>query len=436
MMRSNALGFGFLSAALALTGACGGGDDGGDNPGGAGTGGGGMQSGGTGGGMSTAGTTNPSGGSGGSMSSAGMSGGGSGSGGSMSTAGSSGGMATAGTGGMPSAECATTEVKTGMCKENANGVFAIKTVVDVWWQDDITPPLVDSGRGPITIYLRGEISDVCEDGSGGIGTIKGCGTELPAFRSDVNCEAFQIEIPNEVWDQPTMPTFLTTGMTSGFNPGDVLTLAVASGLVGVELTADDATWPTSAETGTFSCGGGKTGAMCFPDDDGDGKPGITIRMGKIGMTFGTDTCTLGDPYTFRGAPLDALSALDPNSVRAEILQIGLRTRLGGSGMIGSDCASGAGDATVTNLDSRVLDCTRTDDQACESAQATFVDEQAPTYNILDEGEKPPADVVDMKTGQPIDQSLSVGSRSALVRLGDLGGNFDCAAVRGAAFPAL
>ncbi len=427
---------GFVGCALALSGACGDSADDGNQPPPAGSA---QTQAGAGAGQPQAGTQAQAGSSGGGA-------GRSGSGGSTTTAGAgAGGMSGGGAGSTSMAGaggtssnlmCMTQEVKEGMCKDNSTGIFAIKVVVDVWWQDDIEPPLVDSGRGPITVYLRGDLKDVCPDGSNGVGTIKGCGTELPAFRSDVNCEAFQIEIPDEIWDVPTMPTFTTTGSTTGFNPGDVLSLATATGLVGIDLMAENGAWPTPDQTGSFPCMAG-TGAQCFPDDDDDKKPGITIRMGKIGMTaFPGQTCTLGMPYTIRGAPLDALSALDPNSVRANILQIGLRTRLGGSGMIGADCSSGVGDSVAENLDSRVLDCTRTDNMPCETAQSEFVDNQAPNYRILAKGDKPPATVLDMKTQQPIDQTPSVGTRSALVRLGDLGENFDCAAVRGANFPAL
>jgi hypothetical protein len=37
---------------------------------------------------------------------------------------------------------------------------------------------------------------------------------------------------------------------------------------------------------------------------------------------------------------------------------------------------------------------------------------------------------------PIDQTVSKGARSSMVRLGDSGGSFDCAAVREADFAAL
>lgn len=436
-MSRNRFWHGVLGCALALSGACGGDNADGDQPAPAGqaqmqAGAGANQP--TAGMMSGAGTTGGNAGRGmagtgsaGTGNAGGMSGGGAGS---TSMAGTTGG---GGTG--ANLMCMTQEVKEGMCKDNSTGVFAIKVVADVWWQDDQMPAIVDAGRAPLTVYLKGELKDVCPDGSNGMGVIKGCGTELPAFRSDANCEAFQIELPNELWDKPTMPTFTTTGSTTGFNPDDVLTLATATGLVGIDLMNENGTWPTPDQTGTFPCAAG-TGMACFPDDDGDGKPGITIRMGKIGERFGTDMCGAGTQFTFRGAPLDLLSALDPNSVRGNILQIGLRTRLGGSGKIAADCKSGVGDSVAENLDSRVFDCQRTDDMPCDAAQAEFVDNQAPNYRILAKGDKPPAIPVNGSSDTLVDQTPSVGTRSAIVRLGNLGENFDCAAVRGAPFPAL
>lgn len=357
-----------------------------------------------------------------------------------------GGASTSGTGGTapPPGECATSDdIMTGAtCADNANGIFAIKTVIDVWWKDDAEPPLVDPGRDKITVYLMGEISGVCPDGSGGVGVMKGCGTELPPFKSDANCDVFQIMFPDELWDQPTMPTFTTTGMTTGFEPSDFLSIATATGLIGIELADENGTWPTPLDTATLACPAG-TGAQCFPDHDGDGKPGVTIRMGRVGEMYSPDGCgadvfnPVGNPFVYRGAPLDPLSALDDNSVRADILQIGLRTRLGGGGEIGADCSSGVGDSNAEFLDSRVYDCQRTDSQNCAPAQAQFVDEQAPTYNILNVGEAPPPEIMTMgSNSMQLDQTPSVGTRSALVRLGDVGGSFSCADVRNAAFPAL
>jgi hypothetical protein len=342
--------------------------------------------------------------------------------------------------------CDTTEVLEGSCKDTAEGIYGIKTEVDVWWQDDAVPPIVDPGRGTITVYLLAELSEVCPDGTGGKGVIKGCGTVLPPFVSYAACDAFQIEFPDELWDKPTMPTFTTTGRTSGFNPGDTLTLDEASGLVGIDLMDPGATWPTPTQTATLACPGG-TGAACFPDDDGDGKPGITVRMGKIGMTYRANGCGLGGtlPVIYRGAPFDAINGVMDDSVRAETLYIGVRTRLGGAGAIGADCMSGVGDSTARSLDSRVFDCITTTDVACMPAQAQFIDESAPNYNILAKGAAPPTNVMKSScecTGGcggaqcPLDQTASKGPRSALVRLGDLGGTFTCANVRAATYPAL
>ena len=356
--------------------------------------------------------------------------GGGGTGGGMSTGDGDG---DGDTGNVPDLTCATQDVLDGSCKAMAEGVYAIKTTIDVWWQDDANPPLVDPGRGNIEVWLKGELTDVCDDGSGGVGVMQGCGTTLPVFKSDANCDAFQIEFPNELWDSDAMPTFTTTGSTTGFEPGDILSIATATGLVGIDLNDPDGTWPTPAETGTIGCAAG-SGEVCFPDHDGDGNPGITVKMGKIGEEIPGILCGgFQLPFVHRGAPLDAVGALIDDGVKADTLFIGLRTRLGGAGAIGSDCASGSGDSTAEALDSRVWDCTKTDGTACAPAESAFVDESAPDYNILNKDEAPPTSVTVPATqgGGPLDQTPSIGPVSELVRLGNIGESFDCAAVRAA-----
>jgi hypothetical protein len=335
---------------------------------------------------------------------------------------------------------------TGSCKDSASGTFAIKTEVDVWWAQDTATPIVDPGRGKITVYLMGKLSGVCEDGVGK-GVIRGCGTVLPPFVSYAACDAFQIEFPDALWDQPTMPTFETTGNTSGFEPGETLAINIATGLIGIDMNDPDmGTWPTPDQTGTFACPLGM-GQMCFPDDDGDMNPGVTLKMGKIGQQFKPNGCGLtgDDPVVYRGVPFDAIGGVDDASVRAETLYVGIRTRIGGAGLIGSDCKSGVGDAMAVYMDSRVFDCIATDGSPCELEQSTFIDENAPNYNILAKGAAPPTDKMRsscecpdgcLGAGCPLDQTPSAGPRSAIVRLGGLDENFDCAAVRNAPYPAL
>jgi hypothetical protein len=397
-----------------------------------------------------------SGGNGGGMS--GMNGG-SGSGGSMG--GSGAGGSNGGTGGMeggggdgPKADCsAAGAAKEGTCKTSAKGVYALKTTLDAYWYDEQNPdaPIVDPGRGPIVIYLMGRIEDICEDGSNGVGVMKACGSELPAFSSAVTCDAYQLQFDPALWDKPTMPTFVTTGSTSGFNAGDTLSLAKAIGLVGVNLTTDDAAWPTAAETGTFACkdamGMDKTGVDCFPDQDGDGKPGISVAL-KVGGTYMPPGCSgngckcndLGTDYSYRGSPtsLDLFAGGGSGGgIRAVEVHIGLRTTLGGSGMIDQDCMGGNGpaEAPMDAIQSRAVSCkvdpaslpngdTSHPDNSCTTEEAIFVDENVPNYHILQKDEKPGNAMVK-------DQTASVGPQAEMVRLGDLNATFDCAAVRGA-----
>ena len=145
-------------------------------------------------------------------------------------------------------------------------------------------------------------------------------------------------------------------------------------------------------------------------------------------------------FVFRGAPLETFSAILDDGEKAETLYIGLRSRLGGGGAIGADCKSGVGDSNATFLDSRVFDCITTMDRPCVNhpdfgtAARDFVDNSAPNYHILKAGEMPPATVIEPTTTMPLDQTPSVGAKSSIVRLGDLGAAVDCAMVRGAAFP--
>ena len=433
-----------LGCALALAACGGGGTDGGNgnggNGGGAGNGAGTMTTG-TGGMGSSSGMMGGTGGTG----TSGMMGG---------TGGTGGGMmgGTGGTGGGNSTlDCGSDPALDGTCKDMSRGVYAIKTVLDTYWYDEKNQgtPIVDPGRGNLTIYLMGRIEDICDNGTDGVGVMKACGSDMPPFTSDVTCDAYQLQFDPSIWDQPTMPTFTTKGSTTGFNPGDTLTLAQAIGLVGISLDDPMATWPTSSETGTFTCAAG-SGMQCFPDQDGDGQPGITVTL-KTGSDYRPNGCGGFDaPFTYRGSP----TSVDPaaaggtgSGIRAKEVHIGLRTTLGGSGVIGSDCMSGEGPATApeTAIESRAFDCkvdpaslpngdTDHPDNNCTAAEATFVDDNVPNYHVLQKDEKPPTTGLNFPlahAGDMLDQTPSPGPTASMKRLGDLDGMFTCANVRAA-----
>jgi hypothetical protein len=422
------------------TGAVSGGGAGGTNPASGGTGGMNPASGGTSGNPASGGTSG-GGGSGG-MVTAGDGGGGGGGG---STGGTSGSEA------MCTTTCGSTMdlQSDSTCGNVASGEFAIKTVIDVWWEDDVMPPLVDPGRGFITVYLKGTLTDICSDGSDGCGEMMGCGVILPAFASWANCNAYQITFPDDLWEKPGMPKFNTHGSTTGFEPGSVLTIAKATGLIGFAMDDEAGDWPTSIDTVACmaSVASGNI-ADCFPDHDGDELAGVSIKMGGVGTNYKETGCGIGngEPVKFQGAPLDgALGAIcdpmtDTTCKRATDLSIGLRTRLGGGGDI-AECtatsAHGAGASDAEYLDSRVIDCKLNDGMPCTLDNAKFVDSSAPTYNILQAGESVPEGVLKgacecgdcLGEGCPFEVVPSKGSRSAVVRLGDVGMPFDCAAVR-------
>jgi hypothetical protein len=325
--------------------------------------------------------------------------------------------------------------KTGECKTKAPGIYAMKTEVDVWYMDEVNGqlPLFDPGRSKITIYFRGTISDVCEDGSSGKALMHPCGTRLPPLYADVNGGVIQIEFPDELWDKPMIPDYAAVGSTTGFGVGDTLKISKTAGLVGIDLMAVDAAWPSYTATTTFACKAG-TGALCFPDMDDDKNPGVTVNI----KTDGTPPPA---PYTnplgawhYIPAPTDLNTGLLSDG--ATKVYIGLRTQLGGSGKIGADCSSGVGSAEAENFESRVIDCVMKDGSKCTPDGSEFVDKNTPAFHVLQVGQMPPAN---WKHARPeadmlLDRSPSKGPQSSVIRLGDLGGAVTCAQVRGATFP--
>jgi hypothetical protein len=425
-----------------LVAACGGGD----SSGGGGSGGG------TAGTMGTAGTSSTAGvmGTAGASSTAGT------------TAGSGtmvGGTAGDGAAGAGSAmtQCATTETKTGMCKEKAEGVYAMRVDFDVWWHDEVTVPyLLEPGRGTISVYFRGEIKDVCEDGSDGIGVLHPCGSEIPPFFIGANNSAVKIDFQFD-WDSPGIPDYHTKGSTTGFNPGDVITIARTAGLLGIRLN-EGATFPKVGETLGITCtkddGTPGMGVDCFPDADGDGKPGVTA---KFATTIGgatelsvdskpypapyasNDTFLLMGKWAVTTPPIGVLNVLPTPDQRISEAYVGLMLDAGGSGKVNADCNSGTGASVSGDLiPSRVWDCTKGDGMPCAAADAKFIDDNTPLYHVLEAGTAPPAEwkhptVPEHDT--KLDRSMSKGPRSTVVRMGDLGQKFSCTDIRAAGFPA-
>jgi hypothetical protein len=324
--------------------------------------------------------------------------------------------------------------KDGPCKATATGIYAMRLSLYVWWLDEIntTAPLFDPGRGTLTIYLKGEISDICQDGSGGKGVMRSCGTRLPPLFADVNGGVIQILFADDLWEKPGIPTFTTGGHTSGFNPMDILTIDKVTSLIGISLTDTNATWPSYMETPTLKCPAGM-GDKCFPDQDGDGHPGVTVSIQSDG-TVPQPVYPRSGGWHFIPAPTDLGAGL--LGTGATSVYIGLRTKLGGAGAISADCKSGSGAADAEDFQSRTFDCVMKDGSKCTSAGASFVDQNVPVFHVLKKGDVPPTKWKHARSDADakLDRSMSKGPLSTVVRLGDLNASIMCADIRAAVFP--
>jgi hypothetical protein len=352
------------------------------------------------------------------------------------TAGTGGGTAGTGTSATPGFAMCGGAPKTGECKAKAPGIYGMKTEVDVWYMDEINTdsPLFDPGRSKITIYFRGTLSDVCEDGSGGKGMMHPCGTRLPPLYADVNGGVIQIEFPDALWDKPGIPDYESKGSTTGFGVGDTLTISKTTGLVGLELMTPDAAFPTYMQTTSFACKSGM-GIACFPDMDGDMNPGITVTIKQDGTPPNPPYTNPLGPWHYIPAPTDLGAGLLGDG--ATKVYIGLRTRLGGSGKIGADCSSGSGVAEAEDFESRTVDCVMKNGSKCNPDGAEFVDKNVPLFHVLKAGEMPPAKWKHARSeaDATLDRSPSKGPQSSVVRLADLGSMVSCEMIRGAQYPA-
>jgi hypothetical protein len=222
---------------------------------------------------------------------------------------------------------------------------------------------------------------------------------------------------------------------------------LTAGLLGLELMGDPmtATFPTWQQTVDFTCGTGKAGEMCFPDHDGDGKPGVTVAMKTTGnFDAAPYKASDGSAFPFKPAPVSSNPLDLLNGTGAKTVYVGLRTALGGSGKIASDCKSGVGDAVAAEnaIQSRATTCILNTDALCSDAQIEFVDKNVPNYHILQKGGTPPAAPMwgthnrpEAKTALDAARTPSKGPLSSVVRLGDLGMAASCADIRNANYPA-
>lgn len=328
---------------------------------------------------------------------------------------------------------------------NPLGVFGVRIGVDVAWggRSGGLVGLTDDGRDELVVHLRVEVDE--RNGLEISGVARPCSVELPPFYSTTLCESYKAIFPDSIWESAELPLIDVTGRYSCLNPGCVLTIDAKTSLIGIDLDNPESPWPLAQETAAVSCPEG-VGVACFLDHDDDDLPGLTInvqRSGRVPSSEAPKGTACGGYYEYWGAPLSASpGALAKTVRRTDRIHLGTRTKLGGSSVLGADCSNGLGTGIAEFVQSRAWGCMvqrgTTDNpfdligagpnEFCQPAEAAFMDENLPIYEVLLVGNTPTPPI------QVEDMSPSKGPLISLVRLGDVGEPVSCEDVRNAAYP--
>jgi hypothetical protein len=200
------------------------------------------------------------------------------------------------------------------------------------------------------------------------GTTKTCGTTVPDLALNglgtiaAGGSKVQIQLPTMVWAAPSMPTYQSTGSQQGWDPGNTFQIDPTLALIGLKLPSGTDgtmyTWPSSS----WSFVSGAT----FPDDDGDGNPGITA------------TPLSGNGYV---DPPTAIG-LGGSAPSADQVYLATRTEMQLSGTWTS-CTDLSGSVTVAHFDNHVVGCHIKGGGACTTnaakTQADFIDQNRTVY---------------------------------------------------------
>jgi hypothetical protein len=299
--------------------------------------------------------------------------------------------------------------------------------------------LTDDGRGELVVQMLVAIDKVDDATMDMSGTMHVCGVNLPTFYSTTLCEAYQPIFPPEMFSSKAMPSFTIGGHMQCLAPGCIASIDAQTYLLGIDLNNPEAPWPTADQTQALTCKAGK-GMQCFPDHDGDMRPGLTVGVSTSGTS--TDGTGCNSKYANKGAPLSAsIGAIFDGVRRTNRVTLGVRMKIGASMKFGDDCVTGNGAGIAEFVNSRAWGCLAQPgtynfpwgaragaNEACTQDEASFMDANLPIYDVLNVGETP-ATNLNLK-----DKTASLGPQVSLVRLGDADTDVTCEQVRSALTP--
>jgi hypothetical protein len=288
----------------------------------------------SGGTTNTAGDDNSSGSSKGGSSSSGS--------GSMTQAGSTGSTPEGGSDGTGPGE---------ECEARDSWTEAAHYVLDVTWPGTTAG---GEGTGKIDIWSRATFTVKGDDLEVGL---HACGSVLPETKLTIagqlatGGQKVLIEVPNAVWDAPSIPVTMASGKQSGFSVGSDVEISYIS-VLGATLADPMAAWPESGAD------------MTTIDLEGDSAKGYTAAP-RDGGGFVL-------PPTAVGLGGSAPSADKVYLVSRQAMNLtGKRTA----------CDAHSGTAEVTAFDNHVVGCHIKGAEDCSAGQSDFVDENRMRYMV-------------------------------------------------------
>ncbi len=230
--------------------------------------------------------------------------------------------------------------------------FAIKLVVDVTWTGNSA---TTAGTGQVRIFNKAALT---ASGNALGGEVTPCGTELPETnlsglgRVAAGGSKILIQIPESVWDAPSMPRFPVTGTRAS---------AAVDTAVQIELAAPLGYQPAGELRGPWPESYSALRDRLL-DPDGNGTPGY-LAAPKPDGGYVLPPTSLG------------LGGLAPAAERLALVSRNVLTLMGTR----SSCDSLAGSAVVAHFDSHVVACNVRGGAACTPAQVDFVDQNRMKY---------------------------------------------------------
>src|SRR5882762_3287988 len=175
---------------------------------------------------------------------------GGGNGGAPTTSGGGGATAGGGAGGAPTGGAGTAGAGGGTggsggggsCPAQTKFTLSVHVVVDVTWPASTA---TNAGTGKIHLWNRAVLS---ANGLNLSGETTPCGTSLPEFGLSgagmivTGGSKVLIEVPNVVWDAPTIPKLASKGTISGWDAGSTIAFEPTVALVGLTMADPMGMW--------------------------------------------------------------------------------------------------------------------------------------------------------------------------------------------------